>query len=199
MHSLTSKIFITHITWPICRDLWHDRIPVAPQNRTPRQTLTRLQLSPDFDSVTLADSRYRSHNTPKNNAAFLISTMWRSGILLGLTTPLLRKKKKKKLKQRQKKKVACNMLQWKAVGKSLAMFESKRVSGLSIMCNATAHKISVPWPARRAIEQGKAGEGKGGEGITKLYADSQYPSRISFSSLIRCRQTTVQPTNRPTD
>lgn len=134
MHSLTSKL-ITHITWPICRDLWHDRIPVAPQNRTPRQTLTRLQLSPDFDSVTLADSRYRSHNTPKNNAAFLISTLWRSGILLGLTTPMLRKKKKKK--QRQKKKAACNMLQWKAVGKSLAMFESKRVSGLSIMCNAT--------------------------------------------------------------
>lgn len=94
-----------------------------------------------------------------------------------------------------------SMLQWKAVGKSLAMFESKRVSGLSIMCNATAHKISVPW---RAIEQGgKTRQAKGGERRGRNYKIVRRltvpKSDLFFSALIRCRQTTVQLTDRLND
>lgn len=135
MHLLTSKL-ITHITWPICRDLLHDRIPVAPiahtHTRAHAHPFGLLLLLPLLwasflltDSVTLADSdidRYRRlHNTPKNNAA--LSAQWsgehssrRPGILLGLTTPL------------PKKKVACNMQQ--AMGKSLAMLRVKTRIGI---------------------------------------------------------------------
>lgn len=93
------------------------------------------------------------------------------------------------------------MLQWKAVGKSLAMFESKRVSGLSIMCNATAHKISVPWPARRAIEQGKARQGKTREGRGRNYKIVRRLA-VPKSDLFFCLDQVPpndSPTNRPTD
>lgn len=137
------------------------------------------------DSVTLADSdidRYRRlHNTPKNNAA--LSAMWsgehssrRPGILLGLTTPL-------------QKKVACNMQE--AAGSSQRTADSgrqwvnlwqccksKRVSGLSIMCNATAHKISVPDRSTRNYK----------------IVRRQYPVGSPFA-LIRCRR----PSDRPGD
>lgn len=134
VHLLTSKL-ITHITWPICKDLLHDRIPVAPIAHTHTHALTHTHsgcccrcrcFGPAFSwpillpwpipiSIAIADC-----TTPRKTMR-PYQRSGRANIRAGDQAFC-------SAWQHPKKKVACNMQQ--AMGKSLAMLRVKTRIGI---------------------------------------------------------------------
>lgn len=191
VHLLTSKL-ITHITWPICRDLLHDRIPVAPIAHTRSRTPIRAdaaaagalgQLSLDRFCY-LGRFRYRSLSPtaqhPEKQCDLISNVVGRTFEQATRhfarldNTPAEEGSMQHAGGSRQQ--TADSGRQWVNLWQCC---KSKRVSGLSIMCNATAHKISVP--ERRSTRNYKI-------------VRRQYPVGSPFA-LIRCRR----PSDRPGD
>lgn len=185
MHLLTSKL-ITHITWPICRDLLHDRIPVAPIAHTRSRTPIRADAdaAAALGQLSLGRFRYRSLSPtaqhPEKQCGLISNVVGRT---FEQATRHFARLDNTPAEEGSMQHAGGSSQQTADSGRQWVNLwqccKSKRVSGLSIMCNATAHKISVP--ERRSTRNYKI-------------VRRQYPVGSPFA-LIRCRR----PSDRPGD